>query len=155
MSKRLYLLRHAKSSWKQPELADHERPLAGRGKRAAKAMAAYLGDHDISPDLVLCSTSVRTRATFERIEPALRGATVRFEPELYNASAGELRAIVGHLPDAVGSVMLIAHNPGLADLAGLDGKFPTGALAVFKLDGWSGLDLLELVSFVKPRDLTS
>ena len=79
---------------------------------------------------------------------------VRFESDLYGATAGELLEGLQDVPDDVTTVMLIAHNPGLADLAGLDEKFPTGALAVFKLDGWRGLDRLELVSFVKPRDLT-
>jgi phosphohistidine phosphatase len=154
MRKRLYLLRHAKSSWKQPELADHERPLAGRGKRAAKAMASYLAEHDIAPELVLCSTSVRTRATLERI--GLDDPNVSFERELYGASAGELAERVRAVRDDVSTVMLIGHNPALEQLAGVGEKFPTGALAVLELDAdsWSELSRAKLVDFVKPRDLT-
>jgi phosphohistidine phosphatase len=72
--KRLYLLRHAKSSWKDASLPDHDRPLAGRGRRAAKAIARHLRDQGIEPELVLCSSARRARETFERIEPALGGA---------------------------------------------------------------------------------
>jgi phosphohistidine phosphatase SixA len=112
MSKRLYLLRHAKSSWKQPELADHDRPLASRGRRAAKAIARHLRERQIAPELVLCSTARRARETLERIEPALATAAVRREPQLYRASADVLFERLRTVPDDVASVMLIGHNPG-------------------------------------------
>ena len=69
--KRLYLLRHAKSSWKDTSLPDHDRPLAGRGRRAAKAIARHMQDHGIERELVLCATAQRARETLDRIEPAL------------------------------------------------------------------------------------
>ena len=165
MSHRLYLLRHAKSSWDHPELADHDRPLAKRGRRATKALARYLREHEIAPELVLCSTARRARETLERIEPALGTPSVRYESELYAASAGALLERLREVPDEVSSVMLIGHNPGIEELAhGLAGpapelgaKFPTGALAMLTLTGarWRDLDRggARLVGFVRPRDL--
>ena len=168
MSKRLYLLRHAKSSWKHPELADHERPLAGRGRRAAGAIARYLDEHDIAPALVLCSTALRARETFERIEPALRAAPVRYEGRLYAASADALLEYLRSVPDEIDSVMLIGHNPAIEQLAHelarpsperreLEAKFPTAALATleFACASWCGLDRggATLLDVVRPRDL--
>jgi phosphohistidine phosphatase len=71
--RRLHLLRHAKSSWKDTSLPDHDRPLAGRGRRAAKAIARDMREHGIESEFVLCSTARRTRETLERIERALAG----------------------------------------------------------------------------------
>lgn len=164
--RRLYLLRHAKSSWKERGLADHERPLAGRGRRAAKAMGRYLREEGIAPELVLCSTARRARETLERIE--LGDGDVRFEDELYAADADTLLARLKRIPTAVGSAMLIGHNPGIQQLAlvlarhgsaahELDAKFPTAALATlaFRARGWDALDrgAAALIDFVRPRDL--
>jgi phosphohistidine phosphatase len=168
MSKRLHLLRHAKSSWNEPELADHDRPLAGRGRRAADAMGRHLAASGVAPELVLCSTARRARETWERIEPSLAGTPVRYEPELYGASAATLLERVRGVPDDVGSVMLVGHNPAMellaADLAcpsplldDLVAKFPTAALASLDVAAasWRGLgdECAELVAFVRPRDL--
>jgi phosphohistidine phosphatase len=167
--RRVYLLRHAKSSWKDGSLADRERPLAGRGRKAARAMARHLEDEGIRPDLVLCSPARRTRETLERIEDALGdGIEARFEEALYGATEATLLRSLNALPDEVDSVMLIGHNPGLEDLvlalasegAELDRlkeKFPTAALATIDLpaDRWSAIERGrgELVAFVRPRDL--
>src|SRR4051812_49115414 len=160
--KRLYLLRHAKSSWKDPDLRDHDRPLNGRGRRAAKAMARHLRAEGIDPELVLCSPAARARQTLERIEPALGVRAVTVEPRLYGADAETLLALVRALPEGVGSAMVIAHNPGLEDLARLlagDGpdRYPTGALATLTFAGPRWADLAagqaELTAFVRPRDL--
>src|SRR5689334_6927644 len=91
--KRLYLLRHAKSSWEDESLADHDRPLSARGRRAAYAVGRYLREHGIEPELVLCSSSTRTRETLARI-----GLSGQVEPGLYGASAGELLTRVRELP---------------------------------------------------------
>ena len=167
--KRLYLLRHAKSSWKDASLPDRERPLAGRGRRAAKAIAGHLDEAGIRPQLVLCSPARRTLATLERIRPALHGADVEVDPDLYGSDAATLLSRLRRLPDAVGSAMIIGHNPALQDLA-LDlsrpgparrevaAKYPTGALAELELpvDSWAALREGggELLTFVRPRDLT-
>lgn len=165
----IYLLRHAKSSWKTG-LPDHERPLARRGRRATKAIWRHMRDQGIEPELVLCSTARRARETLKRIEPAIGSADVRIEAELYGASTALLLDRLRAVPDAIGSVMLIGHNPGLELLAldlappapelyELEEKFPTAALATFAFSGavWHELQpgAAELVGFVRPRDLES
>jgi phosphohistidine phosphatase len=165
---RLFLLRHAKSSWKDSSLPDHDRPLAGRGKRASKAMAAHLHQHGIEPALVLCSSATRARQTLDRVAPGLGGSPdVRIEPGLYEASAAGLLGRLQRVDGGVSSVMLVGHNPSIEQLAlnlasrgpaleQLASKYPTGALAVLEFDGaWSELepDAARLVAFVRPRDL--
>jgi phosphohistidine phosphatase len=167
----LYLLRHAKSSWSDPSLGDRERPLAPRGRRAAKRMALYINSQDIRPELVLCSSAQRARETLEVLRPALGpGAEVRFDDDLYGANAyellGRLRAVNGH----IASVLLVGHNPGLQDLATslagdgepvakdlLEARLPTGALAVLDLGSttWARLGPggAYLVRLVLPREL--
>jgi phosphohistidine phosphatase len=166
--RRLYVLRHAKSSWDDPALSDHDRPLAPRGRKAAKAIARHLRAEGIEPELVLCSTARRARETWERIEPSLAGTPVRYEPELYGASATTLLERVRGVPDDVASVLLVGHNPAIEQLARslarpsperreLDAKFPTAALATLRLAGrsWRDLDAggAELVELVRPREL--
>jgi phosphohistidine phosphatase len=167
--KRLYLLRHAKSSWDDPTLADEDRPLAPRGRRAAKVMAKHLRSEGVAPELVLCSPSRRTRQTLKRIAPDLgKSADVQIEPELYSASSAALLEVLHEGPEEVESVMLIGHNPGIQDLAlslagagseitRVKGKFPTAALATLELAGsWHELapGSAELMSFVKPKELS-
>jgi phosphohistidine phosphatase len=168
--KRLLLLRHAKSSWKEHDLADHDRPLAPRGRRAAKLIATHLREQGIEPELVLCSSARRAREMLTGIQPALGGdVEVRIDTELYGASERDLLERVQALPDALESVMLIGHNPATAtlalslagrgrDLGRLKRKFPTAALATLGFGGsWSDLDhgAAELVGFVTPRELRS
>jgi phosphohistidine phosphatase len=141
----LYLLRHGKSSWSDPRLPDHERPLAQRGRRDAKRIAKHLVRLGIKPQLVLCSSAERTRETLELVRPALGATpTVRLEAELYAASADRLLERLRTVPEEVASVLLIGHNPGLhdlalvlasagADLELLEAKFPTAALATLSL----------------------
>jgi phosphohistidine phosphatase len=168
MTKRLYLLRHAKSSWKHSGLADHDRPLAGRGRRAADAIAGHMREQAIAPDLVLCSTARRARETTERIQSSLGTAPVIHEPGLYGASAASLLERLHRVPDEIASVLLIGHNPAIGDLAldlarpsperrALEVKFPTAALAELGVPicTWGDLDHngAELVAFIRPRDL--
>jgi phosphohistidine phosphatase len=166
--KRLYLLRHAKSSWKDTSLADHDRPLAARGRRAATAIARHLLEQGIEPELVLCSTARRARETLDGIAPVLGTPVIRVEGDLYGASADALLERLRRVPDTAESVMLVGHNPDLQDLAlilalpsdtvrELEAKYPTGALAtlVILVERWEELDddRAELVAFVRPRDL--
>jgi phosphohistidine phosphatase len=89
--KRLLLLRHAKSSWDDPDLDDHDRPLAKRGRRASQTIAKHLSRESVTAELVLCSSAQRARETLERIAPALGdGVDVQIEPELYGASEDRL-----------------------------------------------------------------
>jgi len=169
MSHTLYLLRHAKSSWADPALADRDRPLAPRGRRDAKRIGKHLAGLGIEPELVLCSTAERTRETLELIRPAL-GATskVKLEAKLYTASSDELLERIRAVSEPVASVMLIGHNPGLQDLAlvlasagaeleRLEAKFPTAALATLTLPTatWRRLSQSDavLAAYVVPKQL--
>jgi len=167
-AKRLLILRHAKSSWDDPGLEDHERPLAPRGVRACKVIAEYLRTAAIEPELVLCSSARRTRETLEGIAPP--GKHV-IEPELYSATTGDLVDRLHRVPDDVGSVMLIGHNPAVQMLvlrlarrdpeadgarAAVERKFPTGALATLTFErGWSelGSGSARLAGFLTPKEL--
>jgi phosphohistidine phosphatase len=166
--KRLYLLRHGKSRWKDTGPRDHDRPLAARGRRAAEAIARHVRDYDLEPELVLCSTARRARETLDRIQSALGAPTVELEDDLYAASADALLQRLRRVPDTLASVMLIGHNPGLQELAldlarpapalsELARKFPTAALATleFRASTWQELDheTGEIVALVRPRDL--
>ena len=165
--KQIHVLRHAKSSWDDPSLADHERPLARRGQKATARIASYIDDSGIRPGLVLCSTARRARETFEGISRALGSPTVHFKAELYDSSAREWLEALKSIDESVSSVMLIGHNPALADLVlvlasdGVDldrvrTKFPTAALATLSFDGiWQDLagGTTALVDYVVPKDL--
>ncbi len=136
-------------------MPDHERPLAARGRRDAPEAGRVLDAVGCVPDLVLCSTAVRARGTWELA--AAQWAVpppVRHDPRLYAADAAELLAVVRETPAAVGTLLLIGHNPGLEDLVlelagdGLDDalddvrtKFPTSAIAVLTWQGgaWRSL----------------
>lgn len=145
--KTLILLRHAKSDWADPELADHDRPLAARGRDAAPRMGAWLKAHGPVPDLVLCSTATRARQTLALALEAL-GADpeTRFDRGLYLAGGAGVLARLRQAPDAAATVMVVGHNPDLeqlsrrlattGDRAALDRlaeKYPTAGLAVIAL----------------------
>jgi phosphohistidine phosphatase len=163
----LYLLRHAKSSWDDPALGDDQRPLAARGRRAGKLIAEHLLRAEIEPELVLCSSAQRTRETLELVRPALGGASVVFEDELYGASSRQLLGRIRLVPHEIRSVMVIGHNPGLEQLAlalastgdelgRLEQKFPTGALATLELaEPWDRVAPggATLTAYVVPKQL--
>ena len=167
MNRRLLLIRHAKSSWDDASLSDRERPLAGRGRKAAERMGAHLRSEGLRPDVVLSSPSMRTRETLELLE--FPGAEVTYLDELYGASAGDLLASAREVRDDAEVVAVVGHNPGIQDLsielasddaaAGavrLRQKFPTCAVAIFDVDGaWRDLATgrVRLASFVVPKDL--
>ena len=149
--RRLILTRHAKSSWDDPNLADHARPLKGRGSRAARELGEWLASRGHLPDEVLSSDAVRTRQTWEQIEPALAEAPAPgWLPALYHAGAEEMLAC---LKAAKGrTVMMIGHNPGLAEFAAMlparppadpdFARFPTAATLVvdFEIADWAELE---------------
>jgi phosphohistidine phosphatase len=168
MGKLLYLLRHAKSSWENPALADRDRPLGARGKRASRVIAEHLQSQQIAPTLVLCSSAARTRETLERVRASLgEQVEVRIEDDLYTATAGDLLELLHRVTPGVESVMVIGHNPSLQELAltlagqgpdlvRLSEKFPTAALATLTFaGGWEELvgGVAELIAFVTPREL--
>jgi phosphohistidine phosphatase len=115
-TRRLILLRHAKSDW--PDVPDRDRPLAKRGRRDAPRIGRWLHEHGYQPDVVVVSDAARTRQTWDLVAPELGGSpAVRFEPRAYAASALSLLYLVQELPDRYRTALLIAHNPGLSDLA--------------------------------------
>jgi phosphohistidine phosphatase len=166
--RQLFLLRHAKSSWENPQLADHDRPLAPRGRRATNLIAEHLSRELIAPALVLCSSARRARETLERIAPALgKQVAVRIERDLYAGSEHQLLDRLRAVSDDAASVMLIGHNPAVEQLAItlassgekvaiIERKYPTGALATLEFSGsWRELGPGggELTAFVTPKDL--
>ena len=166
--KRLYLLRHAKSAWDDPELRDRERPLSPRGRKAAKRVARWASTHDVRPQLVVCSSAVRAQQTLQRVLPALGEPTVWVEVTLYAAAAETLLARVRALPEEVEDAMLVGHNPGLMDLLLLlaaPGRLrerartnlPTGALATLETEVGRWADVApgaaRLTELVLPRKL--
>jgi phosphohistidine phosphatase len=176
-NKQLFVLRHAKSSWDDPGIDDHERPLAPRGLRTVKLLGEHMRTAGVRPAQVLCSSARRTRETFDGVSP---GGEVMIEPDLYEASCDGVIERLQRVPDEIPSVMVIGHNPAMqmlvlrltgangadpalrseraggTDLANLQRKFPTGALATLTFDcAWSelGPGCAELVAYVRPKDL--
>jgi phosphohistidine phosphatase len=145
--KRLLVLRHAKSCWKDDSLEDPERPLAKRGRRDAPRIGRLLAHEGLVPDLVVGSTALRARQTIDAVAAAcaFRGE-LRLVPDLY---PGEPEAVLGYLQrldDAYERVLVVGHNPGLETLVGALARtevtLPTAALAVLEpaVDRWSELD---------------
>jgi phosphohistidine phosphatase len=165
----LWLLRHAKSSWDDPDLDDRDRPLAARGERAAAAMASYLAGADVRPRLVLCSSGLRARQTLGAVVASLGDRLeILIEPELYTFDAEVALARLRRIPDDVTSVLLVGHNPALQELAlrlsprgtardRVESKLPTGALVTIALpdEPWADLDDGKgaMEALVTPRDL--
>ena len=169
--KLLYLFRHAKSSWDDPDLDDFDRPLNKRGRKSAKAMAAFFRESGITPETILCSPAKRTRETLKHLAPVLGTAPVHLDRRIYEASYQTLLLCLADLPPEVNSTLLIGHNPGLERLAlylmsdhghgpggaRLQDKYPTGSLAVLSApaDRWDDLKVgsCRLDDFVRPADL--
>lgn len=146
--RRLILTRHAKSSWDDRSMEDHDRPLNARGRLAALELGEWLHSRGYEPDEVLCSTAERTRETWLRALAAPLEVTprVRYLDRLYQASP---EAMLNVLKQAAGDcVMMIGHNPGIASFAGMlparipvdpdFRRYPTGATLVvdFEMGGW-------------------
>lgn len=168
----LSLLRHAKSSWSDLELDDHDRPLAKRGAKAIPLLAKYFRQEKLRPDLILCSDAMRTRATLALLlaELGTPPARIVYDGTLYLASPDTIRAALARHGEAEPHVLVVGHNPGLHALAlelvghgdrkllaGLAREFPTGALAVlsFNAPSWSEIALASgnLEHFTTPRRL--
>jgi len=167
--KRLFLLRHAKSSWDDPDMADRDRPLNARGLRDAPRMAAYMASHGYAPDIALCSPSVRTRETLDALIPAVGEFPISYPEALYLAPPDTIRALIADLDDNYSAALVVGHNPGMGTLAAqitdfeeLEdarqvNKFPTAALAVYETDAetWQTAMAarLKLIDFMTPKAL--
>jgi phosphohistidine phosphatase len=161
------LLRHAKADW--PQVPDHERPLADRGRQDAPAAGRRLAADGIAIDLALCSTSARTRETWKLAAHELphRPRTV-YEERIYEASPGELIAVLNETPDDIGTLLVVGHNPGVHAVAeALSGSgesdalarmsrgFPTAAFAVVTFTGsWKSVEhgVGHLAAFWAPHE---
>lgn len=169
--KRLTVLRHAKSSWKDRELDDFDRPLNGRGRKAARRVGREIDDRGLRFDLVLASPAARVRETLDGVQQHYRlEAPIRFEPRIYMARVAELLELIRALPDEAESALLVGHNTSAERLVtklaqddddGLrrrvEEKFPTAALAAIELavDSWSAVESEsgKLVELIYPMDL--
>jgi phosphohistidine phosphatase len=169
--RRLMLLRHAKSDWGASGTTDQDRPLNDRGREAAPKMGAYMARHALLPDLILASPAARVAETLSLLLPAFaKSPKTNPDKRLYAAEADALVGVIKEAPRSVHNLMLVGHNPGLAELASLliaSGdvdrrqrlieKFPTAALAVidFPLDDWAKIHAKcgRLDRFVVPKAL--
>ncbi|WP_018185066.1 SixA phosphatase family protein [Kaistia granuli] len=168
---RLLLLRHAKSAWDVAGLADFDRPLAPRGRRAATMIGEHLATHRLVPDRILCSSARRTRETLMGLMPMIPSdLDIRITRDLYDVGADAYLDCIGALGGNARHLMLIGHNPSIQDTAleligngnpalreEIAAKFPTAGLAVidFDIHKWSELRPRtgRIVAFFRPREL--
>lgn len=160
--KTLLILRHAKSSWKHPDLADAERPLKNRGRRAAEMIGTLFKHKRLNPQLAWCSRAVRARETLEIVlKSAKLEVETRFDERIYMASPREILKVLSETEDNRNEILLVGHNPGLEEvlfeLSRQDRAMPTCAVAKVALgiEKWSqiGEGKGKLEWFVKPKDL--
>jgi len=171
MSRRLLLLRHAKSAYPQG-VADIDRPLGPRGREAAPLMGGYIAREGLRPDLAMVSPARRTQETWGAVRPFLDGTREDTVPSIYEAPSARILDAIRSAPDDVKTLMVIGHNPGLGEAAlrlvgdgpkelrrDLREKFPTAALAVieFEADRWEAIDEGRgtLLRYVRPRQLAA
>jgi len=169
--KTLSLLRHAKSSWDDPVERDFDRPLNGRGHRAARRMGEWLKESGARFDAIIASPALRIKQTIEGVEAGLE-ARLRpdFDKRIYMASAASLFDVIRDTPEKVRHLLMVGHNPGLEDLLLLatqgDGgklrkeaelKYPTATFATIQLPikRWAEIEEggSRLITFTRPRDL--
>jgi phosphohistidine phosphatase len=161
--KTLLILRHAKSSWANAYLSDHDRPLKKRGKRDAPRMGRLLRDEDLVPDLIICSSAKRALDTAEAAaEASGYGGVIEVTRDFYHADPETYIGRLKVLPKEVNRVLIVGHNPGMEEmleqLTGLHERMPTAALAQVSLpiEGWSDIGLEtsgSLVNLWLPRNL--
>lgn len=145
--KTLLLMRHAKSSWASPGLADHDRPLNERGEKASIRMGRLLRERDLRPDALVLSTALRAVQTAERVVKAAGlDLALHTRRELYLAPPSSYVALAKLFPASAECGLLIGHNPGLEELvtsvAGHHERMPTAALAKVTLNVETWAELL-------------
>ena len=162
--KTLLVLRHAKSSWNDQALDDHERPLNKRGRRDAPRMGVLVREYGLIPDVIISSDAVRARLTAEAVAEAARYAgPILLDPHLYLACPADILSLLTTVRENAGTVMIVGHNPGLEklveQLTGERQDLPTAALAQIGLpiDQWRDLELSTrgtVVGLWRPEELT-
>jgi phosphohistidine phosphatase len=159
--KTLFVLRHAKSSWDQPDIADFDRPLNGRGRSAAPLMGRVMRERGIIPEVILSSPAQRARDTALLVkESGEFAADILYDPRIYEAGPQTLAQVVSEM-DEVDRLMLVGHNPGIESLVryltGRDESMPTAALAVIELDipRWEniGKNSGRLAEVIRPKEV--
>ena len=161
--KTLLLLRHAKSSWDNSDLPDHDRPLNHRGQKDAPRMGKMMRDKGLLPDLILCSSAVRARQTLELVNEALAFyGEIEFSDELYAFEPGAYLHAIHAIPSEKQLVMIVGHNPSIQEvLTGLTGEYlsmPTAALAEIELmiEQWSQISFgmgAKLKNYWAPKEI--
>jgi phosphohistidine phosphatase len=162
--KTLLVLRHAKSSWNDPALDDHERPLSKRGRRDGPRMGELVRQHGLVPDMVISSDAARARLTAEAVAQAAHYAgEIVLDQHLYMANPADIVSVLRTVPGNVETVMVVGHNPGLEELVeqltGERQDLPTAALAqiVLPIDQWRDLKQSTrgtLLGHWRPKELT-
>jgi len=162
MTRRLIVMRHAKSSWNSPAHSDHERPLNGRGRRDAPKIGAALVERGWTPELVLSSDAQRTRETFAGMSEVFPSTVeARYLPSFYHAGLGAAQGELPAVPDQVACLLVLGHNPGWEDLvdwlAGEDIVMKTANAALLSLDleSWSAAlqpGKWKLEDVIRPRE---
>jgi phosphohistidine phosphatase len=160
--KKLLIMRHAKSSWSDAHLSDHDRPLNKRGKRDAPLMGRHLLNEDLVPDLIISSSAKRALATAERVAMSCEyEGGIEVTRDFYHADSDTYLERLRNVADSGQSVLIIGHNPGmeelLVELVGVWERMPTAAIALveFSIEHWNQLDnniTGELINFWKPKD---
>ncbi|MEZ4220168.1 MAG: histidine phosphatase family protein [Polyangiaceae bacterium] len=157
----LLILRHAKSSWADSSLGDHDRPLNRRGERDAPRMARVVVERGWVPEIILSSSALRARATAQAVvEASDWSPDLQFSRRLYLATPGQMLDELAHLPSFVTRAMLVGHNPGLEDLAtelcGIELRLPTAALLVLQVPPpWDALvgGVAQILQNLTPKQL--
>ena len=160
MIDRLILMRHAKSSWKYPDLSDHERPLKKRGRKSSVKIAKELIRLEWIPDKLYSSDSTRTKETWKKMSKYIRNIEVEYSYDFYHSKP---KKIMKSIPDVLdyGTIMILGHNPGCADfLAHLCSEWhrmPTAATALLKIndpnESWKMKGNWDLEELLLPREL--
>ena len=158
MLRKIILLRHAKSSWKDPSLRDFDRPLSKRGMNDIKLMKVYITSLVKEVDEIYSSPSLRTSQTINQIAPKF--SHVKYLDSLYLGNFSNVLTILESIQTQIKTVMIVGHNPCIQETMETLSKnpvekFPTCAAAVFSLkNGWSktAKPIANLEKFIKPRD---
>jgi phosphohistidine phosphatase len=160
--KTLLLMRHAKSSWDNPAWRDFDRPLNGRGLKAAPLVGRYLRAQGLQPDIIVSSPANRAQHTAQLVKEAARfAAPIRYEAGIYEASVKDLFNVIYALEETAQTALLVGHNPGfsnlLSSLSGVYEQMPTAAAACLELNiaAWPEARAGggRLAWLVKPRQL--